>query len=84
MAVQSVETVPLRFPEMHLSPEQEVALLARTLFNEGYDDHLSGHITYKQPDGTFLVNPWGLAWDELCASDIAAWTRKGASSTAVG
>lgn len=71
MAVQSIETSPLRFPEMDLTPQQEIALLARTLFNEGYDDHLSGHITYKQPDGTFLVNPWGLAWDEVCASDIA-------------
>jgi L-fuculose-phosphate aldolase len=77
MAVQSAETIPLRFPEMHLGPEQEIALLARTLFNEGYDDHLNGHITYKQPDGTFLVNPVGLAWDELCASDIARMDREG-------
>ena len=53
-----------------LTPEAEVALLARTLFREGYDDHLAGHITYKQPDGTFLVNPFGLPWDEVRASDI--------------
>src|ERR1700722_5937042 len=77
MAVQSVETIPLRFPELELSPAQEIALLARTLFNEGYDDPLSGHITYKQPDGTFLVNPWGLAWDEVCASDIARMDSEG-------
>jgi L-fuculose-phosphate aldolase len=77
MAVQSVETVPLRFPELHLSAPQELALLARCLFNEGYDDHLSGHITYKQPDGTFLVNPWGLTWDEVCASDIAHMDKEG-------
>lgn len=53
-----------------LSPQQELALLARVLFQEGYDDHLAGHITYKQPDGTFLVNPLGLTWDELRASDV--------------
>lgn len=53
-----------------LSPQQELALLARVLFREGYDDHLAGHITYKQPDGTFLVNPLGLTWDELRASDV--------------
>ena len=51
--------------------------MARTLFTEGYDDHLAGHITYKQPDGTFLVNPWGLTWDEVCASDIARIDKKG-------
>ena len=77
MAVQSVETIPLTFPALDLSPAQELALLARCLFNEGYDDHLAGHITYKQPDGTFLVNPFGLTWDEVCASDIARMDSQG-------
>lgn len=54
-----------------LSPQAEVALLARTLWREGFDDHLSGHISYKQPDGTLLVNPFHLRWDELRASHIA-------------
>ncbi len=53
-----------------LSPAAEVALLARMLHREGYDDHLAGHITYRQPDDTFLVNPFGLTWDEVRASDI--------------
>src|SRR5207244_3309078 len=53
-----------------LTPAQELVLLARCLFAEGYDDHLAGHITSKQPDGTFLVNPFGLTWDELRASDV--------------
>lgn len=53
-----------------LTPHQELALLARLLFHEGYDDHLSGHITWKQDDGTILVTPWGLTWDEITASDI--------------
>ena len=53
-----------------LTPAQELALLARCLFSEGYNDHLAGHITYKQPDGTFVVNPFGLTWDELRASDV--------------
>ena len=42
-------------PLPDLTPAQELALLARMLYREGYDDHLAGHITYKQPDGTFLV-----------------------------
>jgi ribulose-5-phosphate 4-epimerase/fuculose-1-phosphate aldolase len=60
-----------------LTPAAEVALLARCLFAEGFDDHLAGHITYRQPDGTFLVNPFGLTWDELHASDIARMDADG-------
>ena len=48
-----------------LTPEEEVVLLARTLWREGYDDHLAGHITYKLGDGTFLCNPWFLLWNEI-------------------
>jgi L-ribulose-5-phosphate 4-epimerase len=48
-----------------LSSREELVLLARTLVEEGYDDHLAGHITIRQPDGTFLCTPWLLTWDEL-------------------
>lgn len=48
-----------------LSPREELVVLARTLHHEGYDDHLAGHITMRQPDGTLLCNPWFLTWDEL-------------------
>jgi L-ribulose-5-phosphate 4-epimerase len=48
-----------------LSPREELVLLARTLVPEGYDDHLAGHITIRQADGTLLCNPWFLTWDEL-------------------
>jgi L-fuculose-phosphate aldolase len=60
-----------------LSAHAEVALLARMLHREGYDDHLAGHITYRQPDGTLLVNPWGLPWDEVRASDVMRITAEG-------
>ena len=56
---------------------RSAALLARMLHAEGYDDHLAGHITYRQPDDTFLVNPLGLSWDELCAGDIARMDAEG-------
>jgi len=48
-----------------LSQREELVLLARTLWREGYDDHLAGHITIRQDDGTFLCNPWYLLWCEL-------------------
>src|SRR5215475_13180109 len=63
-------TKPIAPPLPELTAAQELALLARCLYAEGYNDHLAGHITYKQPDGTFLVNPFGLTWDEIRASDV--------------
>lgn len=48
-----------------LTPAQEIAVLARALWAEGYDDHLAGHITVNLGDGTLLCNPWLVRWDEL-------------------
>jgi L-ribulose-5-phosphate 4-epimerase len=53
-----------------LTARQELVLLARTLWREGYDDHLAGHITVRQADGTLLCNPWLLLWEELRPEDI--------------
>ena len=67
----TVETErPFAPPLPALSPRAELALLARLLHVEGYDDHLSGHISYKQGDGSLLVNPFGLTWDEIRPSDV--------------
>ena len=53
-----------------LTPRAELAVLARALYREGYEEHIAGHISYKQPDGTFLVNPFHLRWDELRAEHV--------------
>lgn len=53
-----------------LSARDEVVILARTLWREGYDDHLAGHITYRMDDDTFLTNPWLLLWDEFGPDDV--------------
>ncbi|HTT85867.1 MAG TPA: class II aldolase/adducin family protein, partial [Acidimicrobiales bacterium] len=53
-----------------LSPREELVLLARTLWREGYDDHLAGHITCNLGDGTLLCNPWLLTWDEIRPADL--------------
>ncbi len=60
-----------------LTPRQSVALLCRVLYREGYNDHIAGHITFRQPDGTYLANPWELTWGELTASDILRLDAKG-------
>jgi L-ribulose-5-phosphate 4-epimerase len=48
-----------------LSPAEELVLLARCLWREGYNDHLAGHITANLGDGTLLCNPWLVLWSEL-------------------
>ncbi len=69
--LEKMAPLPGRYPLVpDLSPQQELALLCRLLHREGYDDHIAGHITLAQDDGSFLVNPWELAWDELTAADI--------------
>jgi ribulose-5-phosphate 4-epimerase/fuculose-1-phosphate aldolase len=60
-----------------LSPQQELAILCQALFAEGYDDHIAGHISYRQEDGSLLINPWELTWDEVTASDIIRIDRDG-------
>jgi L-ribulose-5-phosphate 4-epimerase len=53
-----------------LTPREELVLLARTLWREGYQDHLAGHITIRQSDGTLLCNPWFILWNELRPEDV--------------
>ena len=77
MDVSTVTTRPRPVPALDATPRQQLALLARALHAEGYDDHLAGHITYRQPDGSFLVNPLDLSWDELRASDVATMDSEG-------
>ncbi|ONH58867.1 class II aldolase [Frankia sp. CcI49] len=58
-----IPTAEKLMPE--LTAREEIALLARALWRQGYNDHLAGHITALQPDGTLLCNPWLVRWDEL-------------------
>lgn len=54
-----------------LSDEQALAVAFRHLAGIGFAENMAGHITW-QPEGRtdMLVNPWGLWWAELTASDI--------------
>ena len=60
-----------------ITPKAQVALMCRMLFSEGWNDHIAGHITVRQPDGTILTNPWELTWDEVTAGDIITLDEKG-------
>jgi ribulose-5-phosphate 4-epimerase/fuculose-1-phosphate aldolase len=53
-----------------LTPAQELACAFRILAAEGVSENMAGHITVADADGRMMVNPWGLWWDEVAASDI--------------
>jgi L-ribulose-5-phosphate 4-epimerase len=53
-----------------LTMREELVILARALWREGYNDHLAGHITVNLGDGTLLCNPWLLTWAELRPSQV--------------
>ncbi len=60
-----------------LSPREELVVLARALWREGYNDHLAGHITHNLGDGTLLCNPWLLTWEEIRPEHVLRITLDG-------
>lgn len=59
-----------------LTPAQELAIALRHLDDAGFCENLTGHITIEHGDG-FLVNPWGLWWSEVRASDLLTIDTEG-------
>ena len=58
-------------PVPALTTEQKLACAFRILDREGFSENIAGHITWVDgDDGSMLVNPWGLWWSEVSASDI--------------
>jgi len=64
--------VPRSMPPVgiELSENQRLAAALRILAAEGCSEHMAGHITVAEASGRLRVNPWGLWWDEVTASDI--------------
>ncbi|HEX4490971.1 MAG TPA: class II aldolase/adducin family protein [Acidimicrobiia bacterium] len=54
-----------------LTLRQSLACALRVLAHEGWQENLSGHITWADDDGeTIWANPWGMWWSEVRAADI--------------
>ena len=47
---------------------RDLAAAYRLVALFGWDDHVATHISARLPDGTFLLNPFGLMFDEITAS----------------
>jgi ribulose-5-phosphate 4-epimerase/fuculose-1-phosphate aldolase len=54
-----------------LTNEQALACAFRILARDGFSENMAGHITWAdRHDESLLINPWGLWWDEVSASDV--------------
>ena len=53
-----------------LTVPQQLACALRIIGDEGWSENLDGHISWATPDGGMWMNPWGIWWDEVRASQI--------------
>ena len=49
---------------------RELAACYRLCALFGWDDHIATHISARLPDGTFLLNPFGMLYEEITASSL--------------
>jgi ribulose-5-phosphate 4-epimerase/fuculose-1-phosphate aldolase len=80
MAYQAPPNWPraLRGVDRELTVRQELACALRILAHEGWQENVSGHITWVQDGSENLwANPWGIWWDETTASDIVLVSPSG-------
>lgn len=63
---------PRAFPEIgvELDDRQRFAIAHRVLADEGWQENLSGHITWDRGDATCWCTPWGRWWEETRAGDV--------------
>jgi ribulose-5-phosphate 4-epimerase/fuculose-1-phosphate aldolase len=58
------------FPADEWAVRCELAAAYRLIALLGWDDHVATHISARLPDNTFLLNPFGLMFDEITASSL--------------
>lgn len=61
-----------------LNRQQQLACAFRVLARTGFSENIAGHITWAEDDGSMWVNPWGLWWGEVSASDLCRVSPDGA------
>lgn len=56
-----------------------MALAFRLFAKYGFDEGVAGHITYRDPiePTSFWVNPFGVPWDTIRASDLIRVDKNG-------
>ena len=69
-----------KYSEAEWTARQELAACYRIFAMMGWDEMIFNHITVKVPDeeGAFLINPYGLHFSEVCASNLIKIDIEGA------
>lgn len=49
---------------------RDLAACFRLCALKGWDDHIATHMSARLPDGSFLLNPFGLLFEEITASSL--------------
>ncbi|MCB2046805.1 MAG: class II aldolase/adducin family protein [Novosphingobium sp.] len=49
---------------------RDLAAAFRLCALRGWDDHIATHMSARLPDGTFLLNPFGMLFEEITASSL--------------
>lgn len=68
MATAATFDCSLEEAECRARHELAAAFRLAALF--GWDDHVATHMSARLPDGSFLMNPFGLMFDEITASSL--------------
>lgn len=63
-------TRPADFTEIERKTRRELAAAFRLAAHFGWDDGIATHMSARLPDGTFLLNPFGLLFEEITASSL--------------
>lgn len=56
---------------------RELAAAFRLAAHFGWDDHVATHMSARLPDGSFLMNPFGLMFEEITASSLMRMSLDG-------
>lgn len=63
-------TIDPGFREAERRARYELAAAFRLAALFGWDDHVATHMSARLPDGSFLMNPFGLMFEEITASSL--------------
>src|SRR5947209_5108812 len=66
------EWAPSVLPDVpELTVRQKLSCAFRILSSVGFTENIAGHITVRDDEvGGMWINPWGLWWEEITASDL--------------
>lgn len=66
----SAATIDPAFAKAERMARRDLAAAFRLVAHLGWDDHVATHMSARLPDGSFLLNPFGLLFEELTASSL--------------